>query len=445
MFFVSTSDPDASRRNLLWLCLLRFILIAVLVAGSLILDWLESLSLLKDGGVLTALFLLTGINITSLWYLRQGRGVSEIALFFQLVLDILLMSLVFYRTGGSTNPFVFWYLLPLSIAAATLRLKYSLMLTALTLFFYTLLLTHYVPFEFFSSVTHAHHLQAMSGMEMPRDDVLQKFFGMSDSGFNMHIFGMWLNFIFSAVLITIFVTRMNETLRAQDRMLAQQHESLLQREQVVSLGALAAGAAHELGTPLSTMTLLAKEIEYDLPKDSPLHNDIVLLKHQIDVCRGILKGLREQAQGQQQITWSAFIRTITERMEVIYPSCRFVLADTFPAGEILPPPTLQQVVINLLDNAAQAAKSVVKIYVINEKMNYVVMVEDDGVGIAPEMVEHLGKAFVTNKEDGMGLGYFLSHASINQLGGSIHFKKRTQGGTCVELRLPRQVFETKET
>lgn len=449
MPFAIPSDPDAHSRNLSRLCLLRAILIAVLASAALLSGWLKSVPLLQDGGILLALSLLTIFNVWSLWRLRRGGAVSEAELFAQLMVDVVLMTLVFYRTGGSTNPFVSWYLVPLTIAAATLRMGYTIALGLLTLAVYSLLLVHYIPFAPFAG---AHVDHVMPTVELLADDphahhhmTLQQAPEASGSGFNLHVFGMWLNFILSASLITFFVTRMSGALREQDKQLAQQHESLLQREQVVALGALAAGAAHELGTPLSTMTVIARDLESDLPENSPLREDMATLRRQLALCRDILNDLREQAATPPRLPLARFIEAAVERMEVVHPECRFLLTNSLPEVSIQPPATLSQVLVNLLDNAAQAARETVGIEMHERAGLCVIEIRDDGAGIAPEIAARLGQAFVSNRDDGLGLGYFLSHATINQMGGSIHLKARAEGGTLTELSLPWPALQARPT
>ena len=223
-------------------------------------------------------------DLQSKWHLQRQWSVTEAFLCAQLVVDVILMTIILYRTGGSTNPFVSWYLVPLTIAAATLRIGFTASLALLTLAAYSFLLFRYIPFAPFGGMQlsqgemlmpdnpHAHHQMMLQSTQSN---------GVEEAGFNLHIFGMWLNFVLSAGLITFFVSRMSHALREQDKKLAEQHEHLLQREQVVSLGALAAGAAHELGTPLSTMTVIARDIEDELPEDSPLREDVVMLRRQL--------------------------------------------------------------------------------------------------------------------------------------------------------------------
>lgn len=468
MLLSAPRDAGANRRNLARLCLLRGLLVLALVLAAALAEWLGGVPLHRDGGLLLAVLLFTAVNLATLWWLRRGGAVGEAGLFLQLVADVLLMTLVLYRTGGATNPFVSYFLVPLTIAAATLRLRHTAGLAALTLAAYTLLLSHYVPFSLFGSESgrvvleavpsaapapvpldgHGEHAGhgghapapepgAQAGADAHAGHVLA-----AGDGFNLHIVGMWLNFLLSAGLITFFVSRMSHALREQDRQLAEQHEALLQREQVLALGALAAGAAHELGTPLSTMSVIAREIENGLPADSPLREDATLLRGQLAQCREILQGLRAQAAGElPRQPLSRLLRHAVERMQVMHPGRQFRLAVELPDREVQPPATLPQVLVNLLDNAAQAARASVDIRVGEAPGEWRLEIRDDGPGIAPEVAPRLGEPFVSGREEGLGIGYFLSHASVNGWGGSIRLQPRAEGGTLTTLRLPWAVLQ----
>lgn len=519
-------DAGASRRNLARLCLLRGVLVLALLLAAVLASVLQGLPLYRDSGLVLAVLLLSGFNLLTLWRLRRGVAVGPPGLFLQLVVDVLIMSLVFYRTGGATNPFVSWYLVPLTIAAATLQLRFTVAVAALTLAAYTLLLSHYVPFSLFGAepdlvlervevafpggvvpaatgvtdarVADAHarqhpppeahphaghdgadasgvvaavatassapdgaHADAVAGPATDvgvaagaagmtgesratslADDNSSLHADHGGSGFNLHVFGMWLNFLLSAGLITFFVSRMSHALREQDQRLAEQRESLLQREQVVALGALAAGAAHELGTPLATMSVIAREIEAELPADSPLREDALMLRSQLAQCREILHGLRVQASGElPRQPLSKLVRHAVERMELMHPGRRFHLSLELADRLVQAPATLPQVLVNLLDNAAHAARSGVEVRVAEAGGECLLEIRDDGAGIAPEVAGRLGEPFVSGREDGLGIGYFLSHASVNQWGGSIHLQAGPDGGTLTTLRLPWAVLQ----
>jgi two-component system sensor histidine kinase RegB len=445
MALMPPPDHGANRRNLARLCLLRGVLVVALLLAALLASLLQGLPLHRDGGLVLAVLGLTAFNFWTLWRLRRGVPVGEAGLFLQLVADVLLMSLVFYRTGGATNPFVSWYLVPLTIAAATLRLRFTVGVAVLALSAYTVLLSHYVPFSLFGAEPGLvlEKVTPPAIVATPDPHAGHDMAGQTGvhEGFNVHIVGMWLNFLLSAGLITFFVSRMSHALREQDRRLAEQREHLLQREQVVALGALAAGAAHELGTPLATMSVIARDIEAELPADSPLREDAVLLRSQLAQCREILHGLRAQAAGERiRQPLSRLLGDAVERMQLMHPARAFALSLDLADRTVQAPATLPQVLVNLVDNAAQAARGEVALRAAEAGGEFLLEIRDDGPGIAPEVAGRLGEPFVSGRADGLGIGYFLSHASVNQWGGSIHLQARPEGGTLTTLRLPWPVL-----
>jgi two-component system sensor histidine kinase RegB len=439
MHFAIRFDSDARRRHLGWLFLLRGILVVLLLIAGQLTSWFQQVHFLHDSSLDTAFFLFIMFNVFSFWRLRQLRAVSELELFIQLLADVLLMSWIFYRTGGASNPFVSWYLVPLAISASILHMRYTVALAFLTFTAYSILIFYYVPFAPFSGFMAGQHggglwLLGASGEHL----MLSSHEQMMESAqpdFNLHILGMWLNFVVSASIITFFVSRMSLALRDQDKKLADQQQRILQREQVVALGALAAGAAHELGTPLSTMSILAKDIEQDLPESSSLREEMGLLRKQLSLCRNILGELRKQADEPTRLSLESYAVTLMDRVSVLYPDRQIMMLGAVPACTIIAPAVLQQVLVNLLDNGLHASHQKVGVSIIEEGDSIVFSIEDDGDGIAPDILPQLGQAFISSKEEGLGLGYFLGHVSVNQLGGSIHFQ-RLEKGTCTELRLP---------
>ena len=125
----------------------------------------------------------------------------------------------------------------------------------------------------------------------------------------------------------------------------------------------------------------------------------------------------------------------------MHPSRRFALCLELPDRSVQAPATLPQVLVNLLDNAAHAARGEVGIRVSEAGGECRLEIRDDGAGIAPEVAGRLGEPFVSGREDGLGIGYFLSHASVNQWGGSIHLQARPEGGTLTTLCLPWAILQ----
>ena len=223
---------SASRQNLGRLLLIRILVLAA-QAGSVGFAWLSDLlplprlALGLTLGLSACLILFTALRL-------RAPPVTDQEYAVQLACDLIIHSTLLYYSGGSTNPFVSYYLVPLTIAAATLPWIYSMVLSGLALTGYTLLLIWYHPL----------HLQAVQHEAML---------------INLHLFGMWLNFALSAAFITFFVVKMSEALRWQAHMQAERREESMRDQQLLAVATQAAGAAHELGTPLATMSVLLNE------------------------------------------------------------------------------------------------------------------------------------------------------------------------------------------
>src|SRR5262245_50464018 len=230
--------------------LLRSVLACVLAAtiGAAVLGFGVQLRWVAMSALLILL-----LAASLLGWLRSRRThVSEAELFLHLLLDVATLSGLLYLSGGSTNPFVSLYLLPLVIAATTLPPHYAGSMAAVTAVSYALLFFFYLP------LTPAHS-------------------GHAEVDFHLHVIGMSVNFLLSAGLIAFFVARMAQTIRARDTELARQKEIALRNERIVALGTLAAGAAHELGTPLSTMAVILTELAQDHVDEPELSRDLATL------------------------------------------------------------------------------------------------------------------------------------------------------------------------
>ena len=229
------------RKNLQRLFLLRNIVIAAQCLTFALAYWVLEMQLpWTEMVAVTAL--LAVLNLATWIRLRRNWPVSSVEFFAQLLVDVFALSTLLYFSGGSTNPFISLYLLPLTIAAAALPWAYTWVMAAITISCYTLLLFYYVP--------------------LPHDHEEH------NSEFNLHVSGMWLAFVLSTVLIAWFVVKMGISIRERDKDLALAREQALRNEQIIALGTLAAGAAHELGTPLATMAIVTGELQNDYTENS---------------------------------------------------------------------------------------------------------------------------------------------------------------------------------
>jgi two-component system sensor histidine kinase RegB len=382
------------------------------------------------------------VNMFVWWRLYQPWPVIDAELMANLILDIGVLTALLYFAGGSTNPFVTLYLLPLSIAAAILPTRYTWTLVAITLACYSLLLFVYVPLphETNSLVWLLTWLPASSGGEHAMHG------GQAD--FGLHVLGMWFNFAVSASLIAWFVVRMAQSLRDRDRQLAHAREAALRNEQLIALGMLAAGAAHELGTPLATMAVIAHELAHDHAHDPTLAQDLRLLRTQTDACKDILNRLTAAA-GETRagpvagISCEHFLRQLIERWQLLRP--QIVLEQHFigaqPVPMIAAEHSLEQALFNLLNNAADVSPASVEFEGRWAENQLTIEIRDRGPGLSEEVAQRAGQAFFTTKgPHGLGIGLFLANASIERYGGTVSLFNRDGGGACVRVTLPLQAL-----
>lgn len=413
----------AAKTNLQRLALVRLIVVAgEMVALVYAFGWLRAP--LPYALLIGMIVLLGAATIFTFWRLTRAWPVTDAEFFTQLLFDVACLSVLLYASGGATNPFVSYYLVPLTIAAAVLPWRYTATLALICIAGYSALLFIYVPLPLFAPLMggqpgeHQHHAQSV---------------------LNPHIFGMWCNFALSAALITYVVVRMANTLREQQRELTLRREQALHNEQLLAVATLAAGTAHELGTPLGTMMIVLDDMQTD---DDEVRADIELLKQQVHSCRATLKKLvstaeTHRAQRPTREPIDSFMRELLERWQVVRPAAQFALHILSGAApKINSDEALRQAIINLLDNGADTDSGPLQLHLDWTNTHIELRIRDHGPGIGFDMAEQLGKPFITNKGKGLGLGLFLSHATIERCGGEIRLYNHAEGGTEAILRLP---------
>jgi two-component system sensor histidine kinase RegB len=411
------TDLNPNTANLRGLCVIRSLVIAgqfgAVLYAEAELGWLLPYVMLK--------LLLGAISVFALfswWRSFRSWPVTDIELFVNLCVDIIGFSAVLYFSGGANNPFISYLLVPLCISAATLPWAYAWTLSALASFSYSLLLFFFIPLEAVSPL-HLQHNMAP----------------------NTHITGMWASFLVSALLISYFVFKMAHRLRERENELALSREHRLQDEQLLAVATLAAGTAHELATPLSTMKVLLQDLADQQDPDQA--GDIYLLEQQLDQCKNILTKLvitaRDLSEG-EFITVHAgqYLAELIARWQILRPDCELLTAidDDTAAIALHLDGTVAQAILNLLNNAADVSLNKIKLQLHHTNSELIFAIKDRGPGINPKQAAMLTKAFVSTKGKGRGLGLFLSNATANRYGGTLSWQQREGGGSRVELRLP---------
>lgn len=405
--------------NLRRLLLLRGIAITGwLAALYFVLSSLELELLLAPIGAVILTWVL--ISLATWWWLRDREEIPDRVFFGQLIVDILLLTGLLYLTGGSTNPLTLLFLLPLTISAALLPGRYTWFIALLTVLCYTLLLYLFVPLPF-SAHTH-------------------------EQEFDFHILGMWSGFVLSAGLIATFVARMGHALRERDRLLAQSRERALRDERIVALGTLAAGAAHELGTPLGTIGLLAGEIEAEYAaRDPELAAQARILQQQVRRCKETLAMLSMSA-GQSQAAAGRgrrlddWLNELLRQWQELRPGIplKMDISGSDPAPEIVAEQTLSHALTSILNNAADASRAGVEVAATWDAAQLCIEVGDRGAGLTPATLSAAGKTVFSTKrpDEGLGLGLYLAYSVIERLQGRVQLFNRAGGGACTRVELP---------
>ncbi len=361
-------------------------------------------------------------NLATWLRLRLPGPVSERELFMQMLVDVAIFTALLYFTGGATNPFAGMYVLSLAVAAAVLPWAYTWSVAAVTGACYLLLIFFNVP------LLHA------NGEPVPS---------------RLLIAGTGISFVITAGVIAYFVLKITATLRKHENLLAQAKEAELNNERIVQLGAFAAGAAHELSTPLATMAVVVKELQGHWRKRPELVNDLRVISDQIELCKGTLSNLlasagRTRMDGGGRLALDEFLKTVVDNCRSMRPgvvvTCRWHGA--LPAPEIVADQSLRQAIMNLLNNAADASPEQVDVEGQWDEQELCVRIRDQGHGIAPEAADKIGKVFFTTKPPGKGsgMGLVLTNAIISRFGGSVKLFNQPEGGACTEVRLPLAPF-----
>lgn len=397
------------------LAMLRNLVVAVLSVAIVVVHFALAvrLPLLPMAvGVLVLVLL----NAFVYWRLRAVATGSRGMVLAQLLIDVAVLTVLLYCAGGSGNPFVSFYLLPLVVTAVVLPRTHACVMAAVTAACYSALMFWHVPLP-----AHLHHFQ-------------------------LHVIGMWCNFVLSSVLIVFFVAQMASTLRARERELAKARERALHNEHIVALGTLAAGTAHELATPLSTMAVVTREMETADEVDAEQAANLTCLREQIEACKTTLGRLRNYSveQPRAEETADTWVRRLVDDWRLLRPAtavtCRWCGPQLAP--RVRCDDGLGRTLANLINNAADASPAGVEMHSRATDRELVIEILDAGDGVAADIRARAQKPGSTTKPEGHGLGLLLANATVARFGGRLQWFDRAEGGICTRLALPLQALGT---
>jgi two-component system, sensor histidine kinase RegB len=407
---VGTAGPAGALRLLFWL---RMVAIASqLLAIAFVELALDTALPLRELGLTIGALALW--NVLSYRSVHADRRVLDAEVALHLAVDSAALTSVLYFTGGSTNPFVSLYLVPISLAATSLPAAYAWLVSAWCGAGYSFLWWRSVP--------------------LPSVD------------FDLHLTGMWVNFVIAAVLIVLFVGRMARQVRRRDRELAAMRETALRDQQIIELGTLAAGTAHELNTPLSTLAILVEELD-DTTTDAEQKKRLRVMMEEIKVINERLNRIAggvgaERSAGARQVALRVFLDELMEQWSDAHPDIN--LGVTFEISDggarIVAEATIEQAIRNVLDNAAHATLANggerIEVVVSVRDARLEIAVTDDGAGLDPAVRDEVGLKLVSTKERGLGIGLLLSRAALQRFGGRLELKSRPTGGVEAHIHLP---------
>lgn len=400
--------------RLIWMRAIALSFEALAIAAAL---WLEVH--LPVEPVLVVMALLGAFNMWSWWRIQKTEPVSDGGLFFQLFIDIAALSALLYLTGGATNPFVSLYLPALAVAAAILPWRLALILAIVSLAAYSVLMSSYIPLSVMD------HETAMS----------------------YHLVGMWANFALSAGLITWFVGRRSRLLREKDSQLAMAREQQLKNEQMIALGTQAASAAHEMGTPLSTIALIAGDLKHDFGCNAELaayREDIAIIETQIALCKASLDHMAGTAGGEAAspdtpVVLESWLAQFIENWRLRCPAVKLKLSAAANDVQVRNARDVGRILLILLDNAAHAASGActpVSVRLSADADAAIVRIEDHGPGISPELLKRLGSEQVASSSGGQGIGLMLAFVTARQIGARITLSSEPGAGTTATVTIP---------
>jgi len=372
----------------------------------------------------TVIAMSVALNLAIAIWAPLDRRVSNSEAGAQLFFDVAALSALLYLTGGMLNPFALLLLAPVVVSAKTLDLGVFVCMAAAVAILSLVLLFFHLPLPWFSGET----------ITLPK----------------MYQYGAWLALQVGMLFTSTYTWRATAQTKRITQALAATDAILAHEKKLSALGGLAAAAAHKLGTPLSTIQVVAKEIANAANPDSELAEDAKLLLSQADHCREILQELAARGDKgdaiHDHITLTALIQEITEPFvgfdveiitQIIHPE----------TGEELPTLTRRPEFVygltNIVENAVDFAKSEVNVVGTWNDKTISIEVVDDGPGFTPSVLAKVGEPYISHRPDkqhtagGMGLGVFIATTLFERAGGNIDFSNRKNtSGARVQMCWP---------
>jgi two-component system sensor histidine kinase RegB len=424
----SAADVEyvAGHKNMLQLIELRWIAVIgqiTTIAGA-ILVFDVRLPLVQ---MLEVLACLIAFNVASHLRWHEHRPVTNSELFLALLVDVASLTMQLYLSGGTTNPFAFLYLLQVILSAVLLEAWSTWTIVGIT-------------------------LVCLAGLAVFAEPLALPFDHARGIG-SLYVQGMLICFVLNAALLVVFISRISTTLRAKAAQLADLRQRAAEEEHIVRMGLLASGAAHELGTPLATLSVILGDWKRmpEFRQNPELLEEIGEMQAQLKRCKSIVSGIllsAGEARGESAVrtTIRGFLDDLVEDWRDSRPAREFVYLNRIERDlPVAFDEALKQMIDNVLDNALEASPDWVSLEAWLEDGTLLLAVRDRGPGFAPAMLANFGKPYQSSKgRAGGGLGLFLVVNVARTLGGAVAAANRPEGGAEVKLTLPLSAIALAE-
>ena len=418
------SHGGANRRNMLLLIQLRWLAVAGQMATILLVQYVMRIPL-PLLWLLAAPAGLVLVNLISAPLTARREEVEDQALMIALLADVAALTWLLFLTGGAANPFVALYLLQVVLGAVLLAPVYAWALIAITSLCFAGLGLHSQP------------------LNLPP--------AREDSLLSLYLQGSLICFVLMAVLLVLFVTRISQNLRERDASVAAMRQQNAEHDHIVRMGLLASGAAHELGTPLASLSVILSDWKRmpALTRDPDLVQDMTVMRAEVERCKAIVTGIlmsAGEARGQapERTTLRAFVAGVVASWngDGVAVQIHDELAQN---PSIIADPALRQVLGVLFDNAVEAGARRIAVTTTRTADTLSIAVRDDGPGFPDVILQAWGKPYNSTKpRAGAGLGLFLLMNVIRSLGGRVEASNPPAGGAEVRLTLPLSALAPKD-
>lgn len=418
---------ETGHKNMLHLIQLRWLAVGGQIATIVVAIWVFDIQL-PMFNMLAVMVCLIAFNLGSHLRWHEERAVSNRELFLAMLVDISSLTAQLYFTGGINNPFVFLFLLQVILSAVLLRSKSTWAVVWITTLCLAFLAAFNRPLVWSPNSTY--HLS------------------------DLYAVGLLICFALNAALLVIFITRIGRNMRAGDAALASLRQRAAEEDHIVRMGLLASGAAHELGTPLSTMSVVLRDWKR-MPAfaNSPaMLEEIEEIETQLLRCKSIVSGIllsagETRGESSSRSSLNEFFEDLVEEWESSRPAAHCFeyknsIHDDFTVAF---DSTVKQMIFNVLDNALEVSPSWLKFDVSRNQTHLLLTVTDHGPGFNTDILNQLGKPYNSSKgRPGGGLGLFLVTNVARTLGGTVQAHNSKDGGAEVQIALPLNSLVLKE-